>query len=464
MSIEATGAAERNTKSALHLAALKRVADGWLVFPCIPKGKRPATANGFKDRTLDPAQIEAWWEANPDYNIGIVPADRDQTVIDLDGSAGAENWAVEYGDAPPTYTVTTPSGGKHLYFKGVLDTNGKLAPGIDIRSTRGYVLVPPSVVEYPDGTVATYEFANNTAPAPLPDAIPAAVAANVKVERKPADAPEHVELDDPETIEWAKEVLAADLAEHGEPIDGNGSDARTHAIIGTLRDGPRWGKSLSDGTIADLLHECWAPHFDYEWIKGKVANGSWQNEKGCAPARSDERRYGPPEKWGKWLDEQGIKRNTCSDTAESTTTEKPKWPTIKTIWDIRHTYYKAVRWVWHERLLANEPNLYTGDGGAGKTTLAENLSVAVSAGIPLLGADTMQMPVFLLVAEDRYGQVRDNILAIRRALGAPEETLKDIHVLSVKSDRVEGGHVLARIDENGIVTSTPSRRSASTRT
>jgi len=105
-------------------------------------------------------------------------------------------------------------------------------------------------------------------------------------------------------------------------------------------------------------------------------------------------------------------------------------------------------------LLAFEPNLYTGDGGAGKTTLAENLGIAIPAGVPLLGAETLQMPVFLLVAEDRYGPVRDNMLSIRQALGVPEETIKLVHLLSVKSDRITNGHVLARIDDDGVVTST----------
>ena len=69
------------------------------------------------------------------------------------------------------------------------------------------------------------------------------------------------------------------------------------------------------------------------------------------------------------------------------------------------------------------------------------------------------MPVAMLVAEDHYGPVRDNIAAIAQALGVADHPgLDNIHILSVKSDRVPGGHVLARISDTGVVTDTPFMR------
>src|SRR5215472_17579528 len=84
------------------------------------RGKRPATLHGFKDRTIDEATIIAWWSA-ADYNVAIVPEDKDWCVIDLDPkNGGVDNWNALYADrgTPPTYTVVTPSGGEHLYFYG----------------------------------------------------------------------------------------------------------------------------------------------------------------------------------------------------------------------------------------------------------------------------------------------------------------------------------------------------------
>src|SRR5260221_4246947 len=36
-------------------------------------GKHPATANGFKDATMDESQILAWWKAQPNRSYGIHP-------------------------------------------------------------------------------------------------------------------------------------------------------------------------------------------------------------------------------------------------------------------------------------------------------------------------------------------------------------------------------------------------------
>src|SRR5690348_12828594 len=127
-------------KSSLHLAALQLAAKGIPVFPCAAKGKRPATRNGFKDRSADPATIDEWWRENPDYNIGIVPADQGLAVIDLDGADGVASWAIGY-DGEPTRTVATPSGGEHHYYLGsVRPTAGKLGLGIDTRGEDSYVL------------------------------------------------------------------------------------------------------------------------------------------------------------------------------------------------------------------------------------------------------------------------------------------------------------------------------------
>ena len=44
-------------------SALALAARGFHIFPCRPRDKRPATANGLKDATTDPDMIQAWWHA-----------------------------------------------------------------------------------------------------------------------------------------------------------------------------------------------------------------------------------------------------------------------------------------------------------------------------------------------------------------------------------------------------------------
>ncbi|MQS37802.1 bifunctional DNA primase/polymerase [Streptomyces katsurahamanus] len=75
---------------------------------------------------------------------------------------------------PETVTVLTPSGGRHLWLTGppgvlVPNSAGRLAPGIDVRGTGGYLVGPGSV-----STRGGYRFAPDTAarsPAPCPRAL-----------------------------------------------------------------------------------------------------------------------------------------------------------------------------------------------------------------------------------------------------------------------------------------------------
>ncbi len=119
---------------------------GWPVFP-VGADKRPLTPNGFKDATVDLAQIEAWSDRFGDAAlIGIPcgPATFDALDIDVRGQDGAEWFRQNAHRLPATRTVQTRSGGLHLYLKpspGLRSSAGKIAPGVDIRAGgTGYVV------------------------------------------------------------------------------------------------------------------------------------------------------------------------------------------------------------------------------------------------------------------------------------------------------------------------------------
>lgn len=46
--------------------ALELAACGLHVFPCRPRDKRPATADGLKSATIDADTIEQWWRSGPE--------------------------------------------------------------------------------------------------------------------------------------------------------------------------------------------------------------------------------------------------------------------------------------------------------------------------------------------------------------------------------------------------------------
>ena len=143
------------------------------VFPCRVKDKRPATANGVKDATIDPDVIQGWWREEPEFNIALATgATSGIFVTDIDGpdaEAELRKLEAQYGPIPPTVESITARG-RHLYFQypdqPVRNSAGKLAPGIDVRGESGYALVPPSV--HPTGRTYCWsvDSANSFAPAP----------------------------------------------------------------------------------------------------------------------------------------------------------------------------------------------------------------------------------------------------------------------------------------------------------
>ena len=129
---------------------------GWHIFPCRPGGKEPATTHGVKDATNNLKQVADWWARTPAANIGIACGPSRLVVIDLDmgdNKNGIKRWAelAENYAPAPTYTVATPSGGRHHYYQAdhgpeLHNSASKLAPGIDVRAAGGYVLAAWSML------------------------------------------------------------------------------------------------------------------------------------------------------------------------------------------------------------------------------------------------------------------------------------------------------------------------------
>ena len=219
--------------TALRAAALSYAARGWHVIPLRPGGKRPAFPDHAEDRctgtdprcrtagrhvtwqeraTTDPDRITRGWSSPFGVGIacgpsGLVVLDLDTYKPSLDAAKRARRVAElrtldlpEEADGaqvlaaivarrglvlPDTYTVATPSGGRHLYYAtppGVRLTNTAktLAPSVDTRAWGGQVVAPPSVA----GNGA-YRVTTNAPIAPLPDWIADALR---PVPRNPAPA------------------------------------------------------------------------------------------------------------------------------------------------------------------------------------------------------------------------------------------------------------------------------------
>ena len=142
----------------LAQAALGHAARGWPVFPCHPRGKKPLAylaPSGVKAATIDLETVARWWRACPTANIGLA-CGPSFWALDVDGDKGGYEalaaLKATHGGLPATVAAATGSGGRHLLFKPnprIKNWSNRGGPGIDTRSTGGYIVAPPSV--HPNG-------------------------------------------------------------------------------------------------------------------------------------------------------------------------------------------------------------------------------------------------------------------------------------------------------------------------
>jgi hypothetical protein len=208
-------------------AALGYAARGWHVFPLQPGSKRPACPGhrdsdcdrtdpfcrsghiGWEGRaTTNPDRITRAWSSRP-YGIGIACGPSRIVVVDLDivkgdqlrparfsrhgahtGVQVLDMLAAEHNaSVAPTYTVRTPSGGIHLYYRAPTslrlgNSAGMLGWLIDTRAGGGYVVAPPTSIDE-----HAYTVVDPRELAPLPGWLAALLARGNVPARSPATPP-----------------------------------------------------------------------------------------------------------------------------------------------------------------------------------------------------------------------------------------------------------------------------------
>lgn len=136
--------------------ALSLAERGFNIIPLRVNDKRPLYGGKFLDQaTKDPGTIKKIWAKAPNANIGIATG-QGLTVIDIDtlahGADGSESlidYELENGFLEDTLEVTTPTGGKHLYYQTSTQYGNAtgIIPGVDVRGQGGYVVAPGSTIK-----------------------------------------------------------------------------------------------------------------------------------------------------------------------------------------------------------------------------------------------------------------------------------------------------------------------------
>ena len=135
-------------------AVLCMAAKGWRLFPVEPRGKMPLIRKWPERATCDMAILRAWSQKYFRCNWGLATGPAGGVwVLDADGEQGeaAIRSLIEQHGHGWTETLSVKTArGRHFYYVwpeagGVRNSTGKLAPGLDIRGTGGYAVVPPSL-------------------------------------------------------------------------------------------------------------------------------------------------------------------------------------------------------------------------------------------------------------------------------------------------------------------------------
>lgn len=251
--------------------ALALAARGFRVFPLRVNDWRPAIKGWVEAATTSEVSIRAWW-GRSDFNIGVATG-QGLLVIDVDNKKG-KNGSKSFADldlpfeALDTFTVETPSGGRHVYFCGpdVGNSAGALDSGLDIRSGGGYVVGPGSSLSegVKDGQPGgLYRVAVSA----TPRSAPADLLSRLRraVPKLPNGNGKH---DDAADVAAAIAYLSRDAQ---LAVEGKGGDHTTFAVSAHLKD-----LGVFEDAAFDLLVEHWndrcQPPWELEDLRVKVAN------------------------------------------------------------------------------------------------------------------------------------------------------------------------------------------------
>jgi len=120
---------------------------------CPAAGKHPCD-RGWQTAELDARALDDRlrddWRLNLGLRMGLQPGGFSLVALDVDGDLSLlDPLIAELGPLPETLTARTGRGGWHLIFRvreGVQIKNRvRLAPGVDVRSTGGQIVVAPSM-------------------------------------------------------------------------------------------------------------------------------------------------------------------------------------------------------------------------------------------------------------------------------------------------------------------------------
>lgn len=413
--------------------ALDLAAAGFPIFPC-GANKTPHVARGFHSASADSKIVADWWTQWPDALIAR-PTGNGTVVIDCDldptksppkdGESLLPDLEAVHGQLPATYTVRTPRGGRHRYFRA---TSGikfpcsadKVAYGIDVRGDGGYVIASPS---------PGYEVVIDAPPAKLP---PGWV--------------ELLRLREQETAKPSSSGIDRDRV----------LEALSHIPANCSRD--EWLH------VGMALHDAGLPYEDFDqwsagggdkyegpedtlkaWCSFRAGGGrtiatvfALAQEHGYRPwdPRDSRRRSG--EARGESIPEDS------SDT-------KPVAPYSTRGWgELSRMMLTPQVFFWGDGFALGQLGTIFGQGGLGKSRLSLNLCRNQVLGIPFADLSTGTQPLrhLLMGSENSIHRLQNDVRLMSSGLTAEQITLLDGHIRLATLEHPEDPFITVASPEN----------------
>ena len=379
---------------------LPEILRGTKIFPCSPGTKDPATPNGWKDASSDPAQIAEWLRINPDFNWAVACGPSGLFIFDIDPN-GIDWWnkllerdPKVKAEVDAAFQVRTPKGGLHVYFKGEgPSTASRITDGIDTRGgfmrdgkmiSGGYVILPGSKTRAGPGRVdGSYSALPGGTINPLSSYMRAIVPDRKKTDTLGLE--KNPEADQPRNISWAMDLIKNRVATGSVSVEGHGGNNLAFQVAASIMD-----KGVSAGTCFDLLWEHWNPHCSPPW-------DDWELEQIIRNAAN----YGEDTEGGV----KGFQANADAFSNFVGQEFEPPAPVDRGRDKIQfiHTYADNVQdptWLIPGVLPAAGVGMIYGESGSYKSFLALDMGLSLAFGIPgQWGAPPVKNDVLFLAGE-----------------------------------------------------------------
>lgn len=357
--------------------ALQYATAGIPVFP-VREDKTPYINQWEQQATTDKTQIEKWFReiCLGGCNFGAAIGRADIVVIDTDrhgkgdGEESLSALEAEGGFCfPETFTVHTPSGGVHRYYKASgYRSKNNLREALDVKSNGGYVVIAGSRTEKGEYTIYKGDLSTI---ADMPGEFLEKYGRRVTEKTKPGETVPGIEWDSPADIAKAREFLqTADPAIAG--AGGYETTVKTIQYLGDLAISEE--KALELLTEPDGWNDRSEPPWDVEDLQEKIASlygGTRHKLLGCesmgyVAARLSESAPGtpPPFDFERFL-------NKAEYYLQMQNTELEYY--IEGFLPVRYV-----------------TNLFYGSAGEGKTTVMYQMLQCIMTSTPFLGLKTQK--------------------------------------------------------------------------